>query len=110
MWGPPGCSRAAVKTILGLRSAFVHLAADAAASLGAVLAGIGIMLTGLTALDPMVSALIGLLIIVNGWGIVRETVDILLEATPADVDMRLMVGDLQRIRGARRARPARVEH
>jgi cobalt-zinc-cadmium efflux system protein len=86
---------------LGLRSAFVHLAADAAASLGAVLAGIGIMLTGLTALDPMVSALIGLLIIVNGWGIVRETVDILLEATPADVDMRLMVGDLQRIKGVR---------
>ena len=86
---------------LGLRSAFVHLAADAAASVGAILAGIGIALTGLTVLDPIVSLLIGLLIIFNGWGIVRETVDILLEATPADVDMRVMVRDLQSIKGVR---------
>jgi cobalt-zinc-cadmium efflux system protein len=86
---------------LGQRSAFVHLAGDAAASLGAVVAGIGIALTGATALDPIISVLIGLLIIVNGWSIVRETVDILLEATPADVDMPLMVRDLQRINGVR---------
>jgi len=86
---------------LGQRSAFVHLAADAAASVGAVLAGIGILLTGFTPLDPLISLLIGLLIIYNGWGIVRETVDILLEATPAYVDMPLMVRDLQRIQGVR---------
>jgi cobalt-zinc-cadmium efflux system protein len=86
---------------LGLRSAFVHLAADAVASLGAVLAGIGIMLTGLTALDPAVSVLIGLLIVYNGWGIVRETIDILLEGTPADLDMPAMVQDLQRVSGVR---------
>ncbi len=86
---------------LGVRSAFVHLAADAGASLGTVLAGIGIMLTGQTAFDPLVSVLIGLLIVVNGWGIVRETVDILLEATPADVDTGLVVQDLQRINGVR---------
>ena len=86
---------------LGLRSAFIHLASDAAASLGAVLAGVGILVTGLTALDPLVSALIGLLIVINGWGIVRETVDILLEGTPADVDMPVMVHDLQAIDGVR---------
>jgi cobalt-zinc-cadmium efflux system protein len=86
---------------LGLRSAFVHLAADAAASLGAVLAGIGILLTGLTALDAAVSVLISLLIVYSAWGIVRETVDILLEGTPADVDMLAMVRDLQRISGVR---------
>jgi cobalt-zinc-cadmium efflux system protein len=86
---------------LNLRSAFVHLAGDAAASAGAVLAGIGIALTGLTALDPVVGALIGLLIVYNAWGIVRESVDILLESTPPDVDMAAMVRDLERIRGVR---------
>lgn len=84
---------------LNVRSAYVHLAGDAASTLGAVLAGIGIALTGLQILDPLASVLIGLLILWNAWGIIRESVDILLESTPSDVDMQQMVNDLRQVKG-----------
>lgn len=86
---------------LNQRSAFVHLAADAVATLGALLAGIGIALTGWLWLDPLVSILIALLIVWSAWGILRETIDILLEGTPRDVDLDAMVRDMQSIQGVR---------
>jgi len=86
---------------LNMRSAFIHLAGDALSTFGAVLAGIGILITGFTALDPIVSILIGLLILWNAWGIVRESVDILLESTPRDVDIDAMIKDIQQIEGVR---------
>ncbi len=86
---------------LNVRSAFVHLAGDAVSTLGAVLAGIGIWLTGLQVLDPLVSVLIGGLILWTAWGIIRETANILLESTPSDVDMSMIVRDLMQIDGVR---------
>jgi cobalt-zinc-cadmium efflux system protein len=86
---------------LNLRSAYQHLAGDAISTFGAILAGIGIRLTGWSALDPLVSVLIGLLILWNAWGILRESVDILLESTPRDVDIQEMVGDLMQVHGVR---------
>lgn len=86
---------------LNLRSAFVHLAGDALSTLGAILAGFGIALTGWQILDPIVSILIGGLILWNAWTIVRETVDILMENTPRDVDMGAMVRDLMKVKGVR---------
>jgi len=86
---------------LNLRSAYLHLAGDAVSTFGAILAGIGIRLTGWVALDPLVSILIGLLILWNAWRIVRESLDILLESTPRDVDMGAMVGDLLTVNGVR---------
>ncbi len=86
---------------LNLRSAFIHLAGDALSTLGALIAGIGIALTGIQVLDPLASVLIGALILWNGWGIVRETVSILLESTPRDIDMSAMVRDLLRVESVR---------
>ena len=51
--------------------------------------------------DPLASILIGLLILWSAWGIVRESVNILLESTPRDIDMALVVGDLLHIDGVR---------
>jgi cation diffusion facilitator family transporter len=73
---------------LNLRSAFVHLMGDVLSTIGAVIAGILIYFTGANWLDPVVSVLIGILILYNAWGILRDAVDILLEATPRDVDMK----------------------
>jgi cobalt-zinc-cadmium efflux system protein len=84
---------------LNVRSAFVHLMGDVASTSGAVVAGIIIYLTGANWLDPLVSVLIGLLILYNAWGIVRETVEILLESAPRDVDMQAMVADMLKIDG-----------
>ena len=86
---------------LNMRSAFVHLAADAVSTLGAIAAGIGIALTGQQWLDPLASILIGALILWNAWGILRETVEILLEGTPRDIDMDKMVRELMQIPGVR---------
>jgi cobalt-zinc-cadmium efflux system protein len=86
---------------LNLRSAFVHLMGDVISTIGAVLAGLLIAVTGLHWLDPLVSVLIGLLILWNAWGILRETVDILLESTPRDIDMSQMVRDLMSVGGVR---------
>ncbi len=84
---------------LNLRSAFVHLMSDVVSTIAAVLAGAIIYFTGANWLDPLVSVLIGILILYNAWGIVRETLDILLEATPRDVDMEAMVSDIRQVEG-----------
>ena len=86
---------------LNLRSAFVHLAGDAISTLGAVVAGVIIMFTGMNWLDPAVSVLIGGLILWNAWGILKETVSILLESTPQDIDLNDMVQDMRAIDGVR---------
>ena len=84
---------------LNLRAAFVHLMGDVLSTVGAVIAGVIIYFTGANWLDALVSLLIGGLILWNAWGILRETVDILLEATPRDVDMPAMIADLTKING-----------
>ncbi len=86
---------------LNLHSAFVHLMGDVFSTLGAVLAGLLILATGFNWLDPLVSVLIGALILWNAWGILRETVEILLESTPRDIDMQRLVSDLTGIPGVR---------
>lgn len=88
-------------TDLNMRSAFVHLTGDAVATLGAVLAGIGIKLTHWQPLDPIASILIGLLILRGAWSILRETIEILLEGTPRDVDINQLLSDVQQVAGVR---------
>lgn len=86
---------------LNLRSAYVHLMGDVASTIGAVLAGIGILLTHWNWLDPLVSVLIAFLILWNAWGIIRETLEVLLEATPKDVDVDGMVAKVLSIPGVK---------
>lgn len=86
---------------LNIRSAFLHLMGDVLSTVGAVIAGIIIRYTNWNWLDPLVSVLIGLLILWSAWGIVRESVDILMEGTPADIDMDSMVRDISAVDGVR---------
>jgi cobalt-zinc-cadmium efflux system protein len=86
---------------LNLRSVFVHLMGDVFSTLGAVAAGIGIALTGWAGWDALASALIGVLILWNAWGILRETIHILLESTPEDIDPERLVRDVLGVNGVR---------
>ena len=86
---------------LNLRSAFVHLMGDVLSTIGAVIAGVVILFTGWNFLDPLVSVLIGLLILWNAWTILRETLDILLENAPRDVDIPSLSRDLLAVDGVR---------
>ena len=84
---------------LNLRSAFVHLMGDVLSTIGAVIAGVIIYFTKANWLDPLVSVLIGGLILYNAWGILRDAIDILLEAKPRDIDSTKLVGDVMEVEG-----------
>jgi len=79
---------------LNIRAAFLHLMGDVLSTVGAVIAGVIIHFTSWNWLDPLVSALIGFLILWNAWGIVREAIDILMESTPKDIDTDEMLEDI----------------
>jgi cobalt-zinc-cadmium efflux system protein len=85
---------------LNMRSALLHMVADAAASLGVAVAGALILVTGrLEWLDPAVSIAIGVVIAFEAWQLVRSAVDVLLESTPKDIDLDELRGAMSEIDG-----------
>jgi cobalt-zinc-cadmium efflux system protein len=71
---------------LNIRSAFLHVVGDALASLGVIVGAVVIIFTGNTVADPIISVLIGTIIVFGSLRIVRESVHILYEGTPRDID------------------------
>ena len=67
---------------INIRGAFMHMLGDALSSVGIIIGGFAIAMTGLLWIDPLLSVLIAVLILWSGWGIIRESMDILLEALP----------------------------
>jgi len=72
---------------LNLRGAWLHLAGDALGSVGAMAAGLAIWAFDWRAADPLASMAIALLVLRSAWALLRETVDVLLEAAPAHLDV-----------------------
>lgn len=73
---------------LNVRGAYLHVLSDALGSLGAVVAAAIIMVTRQPLADPVISVLIALLILHGAWQLTRESVDILLEATPGHISLQ----------------------
>jgi len=73
---------------LNVRGAFLHMAADALVSLGVVLTGIGLVLTGWSWLDPAISLAIIGVVALSGWSLVRESLNLALDAVPSHIDAR----------------------
>jgi cobalt-zinc-cadmium efflux system protein len=78
---------AGAKHDLNVRSAYVHMLGDAVSAFGVVVAGIVFLLSGTLLADPLVSLLIGGLILWSSWGVLKESVNVLLEGTPVGLDM-----------------------
>lgn len=72
---------------LNIKGAFLHMAADAAVSLGVVLAGLAIRYTGAYWIDPVVSFVIVVVIVYGTWGLFKDSVDLALDAVPKNVDI-----------------------
>lgn len=72
---------------LNVRGALFHLMGDAAGSVGAITAAVVISVTGWTFFDPLVSVLIGLLIIYSAWRLLWDVVNILMQGVPAHIDL-----------------------
>lgn len=70
---------------LNIRAQFLHLGADAAISLGVVVSALIIALTGLVWIDPLTSLVVAGLIVAGTWGLLRQSVDLAMDAVPAQV-------------------------
>jgi cobalt-zinc-cadmium efflux system protein len=84
---------------LNVRAAALHVLGDVGASVGVIVAGAVILLTGWTLADPILSIGIAILIAVGAWRILRETTDILLEAVPHDISISSLVRDMKNVKG-----------
>lgn len=72
---------------LNARGAYLHMMADAAVSIGVVIAGAAIMVTGWSLIDPLVSLVIVAVILIGTWGLLKDSVDLALDAAPRGVDV-----------------------
>jgi cobalt-zinc-cadmium efflux system protein len=75
------------KSDLNMHGAFLHMVADAAVSVAVILAGLGIWLTGWQWLDPAVSLLISVVILVGTWRLLRDSLRLALNAAPREIDL-----------------------
>ena len=84
---------------LNVRGAYLHIISDLLGSIGAILAGAVIFLTGWNVVDAVVSIVIALLILFSAWRLVRESVDVLLEGTPAHISLDDVLAEISGIPG-----------
>ena len=86
-----------------LRGAFLHVLGDLLGSVGAIAAAIGIMYTGWTLLDPLLSVFVALLIVHAAWRLVVDAVQVLLQASPTNVDAPTIEHAVQQLDGVAQA-------
>ncbi|MCL6551832.1 MAG: cation diffusion facilitator family transporter [Firmicutes bacterium] len=95
MWG----LRREQKHDLNIRSAFVHMLGDALGSVGIIAGAVAIRYTGWQRIDPILSALIAALIVWTAWGIVRESLNVLLEGLPKGMDFQSVIQAMREVEG-----------
>jgi cobalt-zinc-cadmium efflux system protein len=84
---------------LNIKGAFLHMAADAAVSAGVVLAGLLIFISGWWWLDPVVSLLINAVVVWGTWGLLRDSLDMTMDAVPPGIDVPSVQGYLRSLPG-----------
>jgi cobalt-zinc-cadmium efflux system protein len=72
---------------LNIRGAYLHMAADAGVSFGVVVAAFVIMLTGWQWVDPAISLCIAAVVLVSGWGLARDSVNLALDGVPKGIEL-----------------------
>ena len=84
---------------LNIRATFMHMLGDAVSSLAIVAGALLIRFTGLNTIDPILSVLIGLLIIWSAWDIIQESLNVLLEGLPRGMELAEVTQALQHVEG-----------
>ncbi len=84
---------------LNVRAALLHVLGDVGASVAVIVAGVVILLTKWTPIDPLLSVGIAALIAFGSWRLLRETADILLESVPRGIDLNHLVEDMRQMPG-----------
>jgi cobalt-zinc-cadmium efflux system protein len=89
------------KRNINVRSAFWHAMGDALASVGVIIGGILILITGQRLIDPIVSVVISLIILSAAFSIFHEGFRVILEAVPKDVNVMSMITAIKKVKGVR---------
>lgn len=87
------------KKNLNVKAAFLHIIGDLLSSVGVIIGGIIIFFTGWFIVDPILSLLIGLVILKGAYGVVKETAAVLLEAVPKHIDLEKLIREVEAIKG-----------
>lgn len=93
---------------INVRGAFLHMAADAAISAGVVLAGLLILLTGAVWIDPTISLAIVVVIVMGTWGLLKDSIRMILDAVPATIDIGEVEAALAALPGVARVHDLHV--
>jgi cobalt-zinc-cadmium efflux system protein len=86
---------------LNVKGAFLHMLSDTLSSIGVIAAGAIILLTGRTIADPIISIVIGILILRGAGGLISESVNILLEAVPKHLDVSQISDAIRGVKGVK---------
>ncbi len=93
----------ASKRSLNIRSAFLHVIADALGSVGAIAAGVIMYFTGFFVVDALVGLAVGIILIPSIYRLLKESLNILLESCPLDVGIPQVKKELRKVRGVKEA-------
>lgn len=94
-------SRGDAKENLNVKSAFLHVIGDLLGSVGAIIAAILILAFGWNIADPIASMIVSVLVLYSGWHILKESVNVLMESKPADIDTDEVLNILNSISGVK---------
>ena len=92
-------SRGQTKDNLNIKSAFMHVIGDLLGSVGAIIAAILIIAFGWYIADPIASMIVSVLVLYSGWNVLKESIHILMEGKPANIDTKDVTEALQSIQG-----------
>ena len=87
------------KQNLNVRAAYLHVLSDTVSSIGVVMAGFLVILTGNHIFDVIISAIIGLLILASSIGLLKESVHVLMEGAPQNINLKRLSNDIMKIKG-----------
>ncbi|WP_342540299.1 cation diffusion facilitator family transporter [Heyndrickxia sp. FSL K6-6286] len=88
-----------IKNNVNLRSAYLHILGDALGSVGAIIAGALMLLFDWYIADPIISVIVALLILKSAWGVMKQSIHILMEGTPITIDQSEIESYLKQING-----------
>jgi cobalt-zinc-cadmium efflux system protein len=91
--------RSGAKDDLNIRSAYLHMLGDAVSAAGVIVAGVLVVTTHAPLADPIVSLVIAGLIVYSSYGVLRESATVLLEGTPAGMDMPAVIAAIKAVTG-----------
>ena len=89
------------KENLNLRAAFLHVLGDLLGSIGAIAAALLIILFGWNWADPLASVIVAVLVLISGWRVTKESIHVLMEGTPKNVDIEEVTAAIETIPGVK---------